>query len=485
MSSRKLLIVEDEGLVALDLQIRLEEVGYTVTRIVDNMEDAIASVRDDRPDLALMDIRIKGKHDGIETADRLRREFDIPSIFVTALGDLGTVERAKVIEPFGYIIKPIADVDFHPQIEIALWKYAMEQKLRFSEAWLAAVLRNAGDGIVATDTHGRIVSINDSASKTLGWRADEAIQHPLAEVLSAFDEKSGLPLPTPLGFVLGGSEPSPVPTTVLLKNRLNGSFKLVEMRVSTNRDAEKLLGAILVFQDIAERRRAELQERKLERSQAISAWGAGIGQELSQVLGRIEAAIGSTQTSEMAAWLTHANFLTQQMKRLEQTDISAHQAVDLNRFLLDLREKAQAAFANREVTLTQQEQLPAIEADPQELEENLLAAMAELQRALRRKGRVRIGTQARSNARQVVLTIEDMSEQPAGADPASTPSAPKSDIPSLANVHYFMALQGGELSIIHNEIVGSMLFFRFPALAQTPFNLAATECDAGERTLSR
>src|ERR1035441_6645754 len=137
MTIRKLLIVEDEGLVALDLQIRLEEVGYTVTRIVDNMDDALAAVRDELPDLALMDIRIKGKHDGIETADRLRKEYDVPCIFVTALGDLGTVERAKVIEPFGYIIKPIADIDFHPQIEIALWKFSMEKKLRVSEAWLA------------------------------------------------------------------------------------------------------------------------------------------------------------------------------------------------------------------------------------------------------------------------------------------------------------------------------------------------------------
>lgn len=84
---------------------------------------------------------------------------------------------------------------------------------------------------------------------------------------------------------------------------------------------------------------------------------------------------------------------------------------------------------------------------------------------MQRKGKVRIATQTRNNARQVVLTIEDMSEHPAGDEPALTPTAQKNDIPSLANVHYFMAMQGGELSIIHNEIVGSMLFFRFPALA--------------------
>lgn len=261
MSTGMLLIVEDEGLVALDLQIRLEEVGYTVTRIVDNMEDAIASVRDERPDLALMDIRIKGKHDGIETADRLRKEFDIPSIFVTALGDTGTVERAKLIEPFGYVIKPVADVDFHPLIEIALWKNAMERKLRQSEAWLAAVLRNVSDGIVATDIEGRIVSINDSAAQSLGWCAEEARQRPVAEVLCAFDEKTGAALDNLLSSVLGGSEIVLVPRTALLKNRQDGSFELVEMRVSANRDGEKLQGAIIVFQNLTERRRAEIQER--------------------------------------------------------------------------------------------------------------------------------------------------------------------------------------------------------------------------------
>jgi len=351
MSSRKLLIVEDEGLVALDLQIRLEEVGYTVTKIVDNMEDAVAAVQDNRPDLALMDIRIKGKHDGIETADRLRREFDIPSIFVTALADLSTVERAKVIEPFGFIIKPIADVDFHPQIEIALWKYAMEQKLRLSEGWLAAVLRNAGDGIVATDSEGRIVSINDSAAKSLGWRAEEAMRQPLAEVLSAFDEKTGQELAIPLAAILEGSELSQVPKTALLKNRQDGSFMLVEMRLSANLDAKKPMGAILVFREIAERRQAEIQEWKLEMSQTITEWVADIGKDLGQILGRIDGAVvGDARTDKMLAWLNHANSLIQQLQRLGRADVSTHLAVELNQVRENQKEDNRQHASSREIT---------------------------------------------------------------------------------------------------------------------------------------
>ena len=131
----------------------------------------------------------------------------------------------------------------------------------------------------------------------------------------------------------------------------------------------------------------------------------------------------------MTAWLSHANFLTQQMHRLERTNIGAHQPVDLNQFLEELYKKARSAFANREVTLVRQEQLPAIETDPQELEDNLLAAMEELQRAMGRKGRVRIVTQARISARQVVLTIEDLSDLPADAEPGADCSVPKATSP--------------------------------------------------------
>ena len=120
MISRKILIVEDEGLIAFDLQRRLERAGYSVVGPAETMEEALEAVAALRPDLAMMDIRIKGNHDGIDTANLLSREFDIPIIYVTAHGDDETLERARLAEPFGYIVKPFVDIDFRAEIERVL-----------------------------------------------------------------------------------------------------------------------------------------------------------------------------------------------------------------------------------------------------------------------------------------------------------------------------------------------------------------------------
>ena len=130
--STRILIVEDEGLIALDLKKKLEQAGYAVAGIEDNAEDALRSAERLRPALVLMDIRLSGPRDGIETADLIGRQFHIPVMFVTAHADRETLERAKITEPFGYIVKPFHGIDFRAQIEIALWKHKIEQRLRAS-----------------------------------------------------------------------------------------------------------------------------------------------------------------------------------------------------------------------------------------------------------------------------------------------------------------------------------------------------------------
>jgi DNA-binding response OmpR family regulator len=126
----KIIVVEDEGLIALDLKLRLEQAGYTVAAIADNAADALESVERLQPSLVLMDIRLRGSQDGIETADQIRRRFHVPVIFVTALADREILDRAKITEPCGYIVKPFHSVDFRAQIEMALWKHQMKEKRR-------------------------------------------------------------------------------------------------------------------------------------------------------------------------------------------------------------------------------------------------------------------------------------------------------------------------------------------------------------------
>jgi signal transduction histidine kinase len=129
MSKTKILVVEDETILAKDIQICLRKLGYTVSGIASSGEEAIQKVSEDCPDLILMDIKIKGDIDGIETAKHIKESFSIPVVYLTAHADDPTLARAKITEPYGYILKPFEDRDLHIGIEIAFYKYQMEGKL--------------------------------------------------------------------------------------------------------------------------------------------------------------------------------------------------------------------------------------------------------------------------------------------------------------------------------------------------------------------
>ncbi len=137
MSKVRILIVEDESIVAMDIERRLGSLGYQVVGHVLSGEDAVLRSEEERPDLVLMDIHLKGPMDGIEAAQKIRRLYDIPVIYITAYSDEATLERAKVTEPFGYILKPFQEREIHSAIEMAIYKHRAEQELR--EAKEAAI----------------------------------------------------------------------------------------------------------------------------------------------------------------------------------------------------------------------------------------------------------------------------------------------------------------------------------------------------------
>jgi len=132
----QVLIVEDERIVAGDLRSRLRRMGYRVAAIVSTGDDAIRAADEHHPDLVLMDIRLEGTMDGIQAADTIRRNHNIPIIYLSAYADQSTVERAKVTEPFGYLLKPFEDSELRTTIEMALYKGSMDQERRGLEAQL-------------------------------------------------------------------------------------------------------------------------------------------------------------------------------------------------------------------------------------------------------------------------------------------------------------------------------------------------------------
>lgn len=126
MTETKILVVEDESIIAMDIEMSLRKLGYEVTATVPSGERAIKSVAENKPDLILMDIVLKGGMDGIEAAEQIRSRFNVPVVYLTAYADEKTLQRAKITGPFGYITKPFQDTDLRVAVEIAIYKAKME-----------------------------------------------------------------------------------------------------------------------------------------------------------------------------------------------------------------------------------------------------------------------------------------------------------------------------------------------------------------------
>jgi CheY-like chemotaxis protein len=169
MSHSKILVVEDDRIVARDIQQQLSRIGHVVVGITARGEDVVSLATQSQPDLVLMDIRLEGKLDGIDVAQQIHERFGIPVIFLTAYADEETVTRARVTEPFGYLLKPFEDSQLRTTIEMALYKHAAERKLRESERRYAVTLSSIGDAVIATDELLRVTFMNPVAEKLTGW----------------------------------------------------------------------------------------------------------------------------------------------------------------------------------------------------------------------------------------------------------------------------------------------------------------------------
>ncbi len=121
----RIMLVEDNKIISMELKCRLEGMGYEVAAIVNTGEEAIATATEKNPDLVLMDIKLKGQMDGIEAANKIQSYLDIPVIYVTAYEDDATYQRAKATEPFGYLVKPVEEEDLHSTIESSIGKRRM------------------------------------------------------------------------------------------------------------------------------------------------------------------------------------------------------------------------------------------------------------------------------------------------------------------------------------------------------------------------
>lgn len=245
MPTTDIVIVEDEGLFALDLQMSLERLGYRVVGIADVASDAVSLVRQHRPALVLMDIRIRGEVDGVDAAREIYLRFETPVIFVTGNADDLTLNRATASEPFGYIMKPVDQRELKAVIETALHRHGAERRLRCLERWLTTTLDSISDAVVVVDRNGFVAYLNRSAEALTGWQAGEALGRAQLEVLRRVD----LPEAAQSALMHQVVEQSRVivlePGAAL--RRRDGVAALVQGTISPIVDEGEITGAVVVL----------------------------------------------------------------------------------------------------------------------------------------------------------------------------------------------------------------------------------------------
>ena len=244
MDKIRILIVEDESLVARDIENMAVSQGYEVCGLASSGDQAIEMAAEFQPDLILMDITIKGSLDGTSVAEKIWDSYRIPIVYVTASADEHTLKRAKITEAFGYILKPFDERELKIAIEMAYYKARMGAKLREREEWLSALLKSIADGVIATDKSGRITFMNPLAERLTGWHQDEALRQPLRDIFRTVISRDG-------------DEPEIV---LWAKNGKKFSIEETDMPMSDGRHDSS--GHVLVFRDISARRSAEKELRE-------------------------------------------------------------------------------------------------------------------------------------------------------------------------------------------------------------------------------
>jgi PAS domain S-box-containing protein len=326
----QILVVEDDEIAAEVLQYRLQTWGYTVSALASSGDEAVERAADSQPDLVLMDIALNGSTDGVEAAKQIRGRFDIPVIYLTAHADEKTLQRAKMAEPFGYIIKPFNDRELYSTIEMALYKHKMESKLKKMDRWLAAVLKSIGDGVIATDSVGVITFMNPLAEELTGWAQEDALGKDCMDVFKAVDARTRSPLEGPVALAAREILITGWTDQTILIAQDGRETPIAHSTAPIKDDSDQIAGVVLAFRDItglrqAERkllesnrnlegaldelRRTQEQIVRQERLRALGEMASGIAHEvnnaLAPVMGFSELLLVHPQDLDDKEWTTY------------------------------------------------------------------------------------------------------------------------------------------------------------------------------------
>ncbi len=285
MNKTQILVVEDEGIVAKDLQAMLRGMGYHVPATVGTGDAAIQTAAQNQPDLILMDIQLRGGIDGVQAAAAINSQQDVPILYLTANSDEATLQRAKGTAPFGFLVKPFEERAIQAGIEMALYKHQTDKQMREREQWLSTTLTSIADAVITTDAAGNITFLNAAAEELSGWTFAEALGCPYSKVFLISAEANEPALSDRVAAaLLKGESGSFNEQTVLVRH--DGSEKPIVHSVAPIRQGrdKQIDGCVIVFNDISERRKLEDQLRHAQKMDAIGKLAGGIAHDFNNAI---------------------------------------------------------------------------------------------------------------------------------------------------------------------------------------------------------
>jgi PAS domain S-box-containing protein len=291
MSTGRILVAEDEAIVATAIKNELERYGYTVPDIAASAADAVTKSMRERPDLVLMDIHLKGEKDGIEAAREIGSRSGIPVVYLSAFADPETVDRAKGTEAYGYLLKPYEEQELHTTIEMALAKHRAEQKLAETQRWLAGVIEGIEDAVIATDPENKIRFMNLAAEGLTGWRKEEAVGGLADTVVNLLHNGEPVKLDDLADNAVCESRAVAFPAAAKIVTRSGKQIPVEGSLAPIFEPKGTFLGMALTIRDVTSRaeleqprRQAEEQTRQSQKLDAMRRLAGGIAHHLNNLL---------------------------------------------------------------------------------------------------------------------------------------------------------------------------------------------------------
>ena len=245
----KVMVVEDEALVALDIQRQLVQAGFAVTGRVPTAARAFKLIEEETPDVVLMDIKLKGQMDGVQAASIIRSRYALPVIYLTSHSDDTTLDRARATEPYGFLLKPFASFGMKAAITMAVHKHRMESKFQTNHALLSTILFGLPGAVIVANARGEILFLNRAAEQCTGWNCGETSGRKLTEIARIHDTEGTEVWPSLLQQVMSTGIAARIPGKTRLVAK-NGELSDVSGRVSILAPDDKSPDIFVILLDV-------------------------------------------------------------------------------------------------------------------------------------------------------------------------------------------------------------------------------------------